>query len=66
MSTRVTFVPVDGIALTDPTAEDEPSRHRIVRNCRYTLGPVEGRDSECTLCLEDLEATGLTVTHATC
>jgi hypothetical protein len=65
MSTRVTFVPVDGITLADPPTEDEPSRHPLVQGYRYTFG-VEGRDSTCTLCLEELKATDVTVTHAKC
>jgi hypothetical protein len=56
---------VNGNSLADPPAEDEPSRHPLVQGYRYTLG-VEGRDSTCTLCLEGLKATDLTVTHAKC
>jgi hypothetical protein len=66
MSDCITFMPVRGITLADAPTEDEPSRHRVVRNCRYTLGFVEGRDSECTYCLEDLEETDHTVTHNEC
>ena len=66
MSEHPTFVPVSGITLADAPTEGEPSRHRLVRNCRYTLGPVEGRDSECSYCLEDLAATDYTVTHNEC
>ena len=59
-------MPVRGITLADAPTEDEPSRHRVVRNCRNTLGFVEGRDSECTYCLEELEETDHTVTHNEC
>lgn len=60
------FIPGNGIAITHPTVEDQASAHRLVPNCRYTLGHVEGRDSECSYCLEELLATDLTVTYVGC
>ena len=66
MTERISFVPGNGISVSDPTTEAEPSRHRLVRNCHYTLGHVGGRDSERSYCLEELKATDPTVTHSGC
>ena len=56
MSEPSTSVPVNRITFANPPAEDEPSRHCLVRNCRYSFGQASGRDRQCSYCLEDLEA----------